>query len=269
MPDADTLDITDADAFATGLLRIPMAERAGVADDLMARQLERSWLLAPDDVPALAQHAYVKQLAFYGMEDAHELTEGCDAWENFAPELDLEAQVHPRLLEVFRSRPRPEQADLARAWWGPDVDRINDLMVLLAWSAGIGAGFPARHTAGTRGLPGTVELHRTPAYFDAVAELVVEVSRRHRDGIAYIAARPYLADDFIHAVTNPGCFAWLGRRDPNALAAHLRSLARAGAFDITQLLDLVDSIDQGLDNGWGGSSERRAAIGKMRAALTR
>lgn len=254
---ARSLHIADANAFAAGLLRIPLAERAEVADELMARQLERGWNIAPDDAAALAQQAYVKQLVFYGMEAADELMLGNDAWENFAPELDLEAQVHPRLLEVFRSRPGAEQEALVEEWWGPDADRINDLMVLLAWS-----------TSTTPGRPGEVQRHRTPAYLEAVMELVVEVSRHHRDGIAYVASRSFLTDDFIHALTIPGCFAWLGRHDPEGLASHLRSLAKAGAFDIAQLVELVDLIDQGLGRGWGGSSERRAAILAMRVALT-
>lgn len=243
----DDLGITDADAFASAVIRMAPSDRAEAADALMPRQIDQVWRIAPDDTHALAQYTYVRQMVFYGMDSVAELLEANDPWETFCPDLDLDDQVHPRLLEVFRSRPEPEQRALREAWWGADAFGVNDLVVLLDWADA-----------------GQVQIYRSNDYFESVTELVVEVSRRHHDGIAYLAARQFLADDFIEALALPRCFAWLARHDPPEFAAHLAALA---GVDFLEIALLVTLIDEGLAQGWGGPKEGREAIQELRAAL--
>lgn len=245
--DAD-LDITDADSFADAVIHMAPSDRADAADALMPRQIDHVWRIAPDDTHALAQYAYVRQIVFYGMDRVAELLETSDPWETFCPDLNLADQVHPRLLEVFRSRPETEQRALIDARWGADAWGVSDLMVLLEWAAA-----------------GEVQIHRSADYLEAVTELVVEVSRRHRDGITYLADRPFLALDFTEALAAPGCFAWLARLDPTEFAVHLAALAEVGFLEIALLVAI---IDEGLAKGWGGPKEGRAAILELRAALT-
>ena len=245
---ASALNIAHADAFATGLLRVPFAERAVVADALMMRQVEHRWGIADDDVAALTEHAHVMQLTCYGMEDADEIAQGGDPWENFATEIPLAAQVHPRLIDAFRSRPTEQQRALIAAWWGANADPITDLVVLVEWVA-----------------VGAATIHRGVAYFEAVTELMVEVTRRHTDGVDYVKARPFLADDFLQALTMRDCYGWLARNDVPGLAAHLHAFADAGALDVNAIVALIDA---GLDRGWGGSQERREAIQDLRAMLS-
>lgn len=244
---AAALDLHDADAFAAGVLGIAREARAQVASDLVTRQIDHGWRVDPEDQAAVVTWAHVRQLATYGLEDAAQARWAQDPWSTYATGVPLERQVHPRLHDVFAARPLSEQHALSEAWWGARAARLTDVLVLCEWE---GAGW--------------AEVHRGPAYFEAVTELVIAVARRHTDGMAFLMARRALVADFVEALALPACFAWLASDTSAAVAAHLVSLGHAGLLDIDAL---VVAIEKGLTKGWGGPREARLSIQQLRAAL--
>ncbi len=229
----ESIPVEDADKFADWLVSIPVNQRSDALAAARNLALKRVIRIKEGDYPARLNHQHVCTLMCYALESIdHLLVFGNYAKESLMDGLNIRDQIHPRLWEVFQSRPKSEIDTLVSKWWGEKSNLPHDFFIALEWQR-----------------EGHIQIIKSKGYNETVAEFLLSScepgdpnfgSARLAFGIEAIQRYPFLAQDLYDALSKKPVFQWLISENLDSRAAYLESLFVAGVLDRSKLIEALE-----------------------------